>query len=843
MPELGLSAAEVAEREARGQVNRLARTASRSTADIVKANIFTRYNLILSVLLVIILLVAPIQDGLFGLVMIFNAAIGIVQELKAKRTLDRLRLIQAPTASVLREGRLIDIDVQKVVLDDIVEIRSGDQLVVDSVVIESADLEIDESLLTGESDAIPKNVGDTCRSGSFVVAGAGRVRATAVGSDAYAVKLAMEAKKFTMVKSELKTSIDLILAVVGWSLVPIGAILVWSQSDLQGGIQGAARGAIAAMVAMVPQGLVLLTSIAFAVAVVRLGRRQTLVQELPAVEILARVDTVCLDKTGTLTMGSLRHIDNIPLSPDVDQTWEAALGALAWSDPAPNTTMQAIKAGHPDPGWRVQKRVPFSSARGWSGVRFHDRGTWLLGGPETVAPGDQDLHMRAEALAARGHRVLLLANEANGQPAPAALVILGDEIRPDAAATLDYFARQGVDIKVISGDHPSTVASVAAQVGIADPAGAVDGSYLPTDEDELAALVSERTLFGRVSPHSKRHLIRAMQRAGHTVAMTGDGVNDVLALKDADIGIAMGNGSPASRSVAQLVLLNNDFDSLPHVVAEGRRIIANIERVANLFLAKTLYAVLLALATVVTQRAFPFLPRHLTLVGSLTIGIPGFFLALEPSAGRAQTGLLRRVWRFALPTGILAAGSSFLAFGIARAEGVPLEESQALATFVLAAVGLFTLTIISRPLTTARKTLIAAMAALIIVVYITPSLNMFYALPLPRPVIFFAGIGIAALTGSVMWLSLRAIGWVRMAAEIVSDPPRRSELGATVRTQLNRSLHSASGGRFGSPTFGTASPPASKKGSRPPVVDSGGGNKADQMRLPLSSQVEPPTDG
>ncbi len=797
-PELGLSAADVADRVARGQVNALGRGPSRTTADIVRANLLTRFNLILSVLLVVILFVAPIQDALFGIVMVVNAAIGIIQELRAKRTLDQLRLIEVPSATVLRDGQLVDVDVQQVVLDDVIEVRAGDQIVVDGSVLESAGLEIDESLLSGEADPIPKEPGDFCRSGSFVVAGIGRIMATAVGADAYAVRLATEARKFTLVKSELRAAIDVILAVVGWSLIPIGALLIWSQRDIDGGISAAARGAVAGMVAMIPQGLILLTSVAFAVAVVRLGQRRALVQELAAVEILARVDTVCLDKTGTLTQGKLRFIAAQPIdAADNQRDWAAAAGAIAWTDPTPNATMRALKTHYPDPGWPVKKRVPFSSARGWSGVRFKAHGTWLLGAPETVVPDRRELHAQARRLASLGQRVLLIAYESHGEPIPAAFLSLGDEMRPDAAATLRYFARQGVDVKVISGDHPDTVAAVASALGLGGPRGPVDASLLPEDEEDLRALVRQHQLFGRVTPHAKRRLVRSLQADGHTVAMTGDGVNDVLALKEADIGIAMGSGSPASRSVAQVVLLDNSFDALPHVVGEGRQIIANIERVANLFLTKTVYAVLLAFATAATQLAFPFLPRHLTLVGSLTIGIPAFFLALEPTASRARTGFLRRVWRFAVPTGILAAGASYLAYGLARSEGAGLEESRAVATLVLAAVGLFILTIPSRPLTTRRKALIASMAALFALVVLVPSLNSFYELPLPRPVVFFAAAGITALTGAFMWLALRAIGWFQEAAAIVADPPRRTAVQKQVRQGLNAATLTISRGRLG----------------------------------------------
>ncbi len=774
----GLTSRQVAERVAAGKLNVVPEGPSRTTKAILRDNILTRFNLILSVLLVIILIVAPIQDALFGAVMVINAAIGIIQELRAKRTLDRLALLSAPKTTAVRDGRPVEIAVGEVVLDDLLVLTPGDQVVVDGEVVESAGLEINESLLTGESDPIAKNPGDQCRSGSFVVAGTGKFVAGRVGADAYAAKLAIEAKQFRITSSELRNGIDWILLLVSWALVPTGILLIWSQVSLDEGFREAAQGTVAGLVAMVPQGLVLLTSMAFAVAVIRLGRRDVLVQELPAVEGLARVDTVCVDKTGTLTEGELRVLDVEVYDGDVDVA--TVLAAVAAADTTPNATMRAVASQYADaPDWSVINAVPFSSERKWSGVTFAGRGTWVLGAPEIVARTHPDVVRASDRHAATGMRVLALAgtdtavggDDLPAGLAPVALVVLGDRIRPDAAETLEYFARQNVAVKVISGDHPSTVSAIAAKVGVPSAGNVVDARELPKDPNRLAEIMERGTVFGRVQPHQKREMVRALQRRGHTVAMTGDGVNDVLALKDADIGVAMGNGSGASRAVAQVVLLDSAFASLPAVVAEGRRVIANIERVANLFVTKTIYAVLLAVAVAIAVLPFPFLPRHLTLVGSLTIGIPGFFLALEPTARRAQRGFVGRVMRFAVPVGAVAALSTFGAYGLAQIEDVGLEESRTMATLVLVAVGLFALLVVCRPLTTTRKWLVGSMAGLFVLTLVWDFARDFYALDLPRAIVFFAAIGIAAMTGSVIYLALVSSRWIQSAPELMQQAP------------------------------------------------------------------------
>ena len=788
---LGLTRSEVAEREAAGQVNAVPTGPSRTLAQIIRANVFTLFNLLLGALLVLVLIVAPIQDALFGIVLITNSGIGIFQELRAKKTLDRLALLSAPKARAVRDGKEVDLPVDRVVLDDLLALRPGDQIVVDGEVTDAAGLEVNESLLTGESDPVLKAPGDPVLSGSFVSAGGGRYRATRVGPEAYAVRLAEEAKRFTLVRSELRNGINRILAVIAWVMVPTVTLLVWSQMSLEDdvGVKEALRGTAAGIVAMVPEGLVLLTSVAFAVGVVRLGRRRVLVQELPAVEGLARVDVICFDKTGTLTEGRLA-VESLEVL-DERHDPAPALGALAASDPNPNATLQAIGEAFAAPaaGWWATRTIPFSSARKWSGASYGSAGSWVLGAPEMVLPDDPMVIASMEAAASRGRRVLLLARAAaalDGETLPAglepvALVGLTDRIRPDAAQTLRYFAAQGVAAKVISGDHPQTVAAIAAQVGLADADRVVDARTLPEEGEELADAVEQGTIFGRVTPHQKRAMVAALQSRGHVVAMTGDGVNDALALKDADIGIAMGSGAAASRAVAQLVLLDGSFATLPSVVAEGRRVISNIERVANLFLTKTVYAFLLAVLVGVFSRPFPFVPRHLTLVGSLTIGIPAFFLALAPSAQRARPGFVRRVVSFALPVGGLAAAATYCAYELAIFEDVGLVKARTLAALVLVSIGLFALIINARPLTPWRRLLIGGMAGIFLIVLASPGWREFFELDLPRLVVLLAGVGIVGLTGGILYGSLRAVGWLQQVPELLRAPAARGGLGPTLR--------------------------------------------------------------
>ena len=755
---VGLTDAEVLERVRRGQTNDVPQTTSRTLLQIVRANVLTPFNALLGGLLVVILVVGPIQDALFGGVLVANALVGIVQELRAKRTLDRLAVLTAPRARAVREGEVREIPVGGVVLDDVLEVRPGDQIVVDGDLVTSNGLEIDESLLTGESEPVSKETGDTVLSGSFAAAGSGRYRATRIGRAAYAHVLGERARRFTLVNSELRTGINRIIVMVTCVLLPTATLLFVSQLGSLSSPQAALRGAVAGTVAMVPEGLVLLTSVAFAVGVVRLGQRSVLVQELPAIEGLARVDVLCTDKTGTLTEGRLA-VDGVePVGGEARV--EEALAALAAADPSPNATMLAIGSAFGDSArrWPLIAAVPFSSTRKWSGASFDGFGAWVLGAPDVLldARNAEAVRARAGELAAAGRRVLLLGRAPGGitgeelprEMEPAALVILRDRVRSDAPEILRYFAQRGVAVKLITGDHLGTAIATADQAGLKGSADAVDGRDLPDDPALLAHAVEQRSVFGRVTPEQKRAMIVALRSRGHVVAMTGDGVNDVLALKEADIGVAMASGSPAARATAQLVLLDSSFASLPSVVDEGRRVLTNIERTANLFLTKTVYAMLLALAVGVLQLPFPFLPRQLTLVGTLTIGIPGFFLALAPDASRARPGFVGRVLRFAVPAGLMAAAATLAAYGLIRGEGVDLEEARTVATVVLFWIGLVVLTMVAVPLTLARRALVVATGVAFLAVMAIPSIRGFFALSLPSGIEWLAAVGIAAIVAT-----------------------------------------------------------------------------------------------
>lgn len=687
----GLTSAEVAERVARGEVNELPPRSGRTTWDIVKANVFTRINFLLMILFVMVLTTGSIVNALFGILIIINSGIGIVQELRAKRTLDNLAVVGEGKPLVRRDGVASGIPREDVVLDDIIEIGPGDQIIVDGEVVEASYLEVDESLLTGESDAQEKQPGSPVMSGSFVVAGVGAFRATKVGHDSYAAKLTMEASKFSLVKSELQSGINQILRLITWLLIPVGLATVWVQWNQPGTWQEKVLSMAGALVPMVPEGLVLLTSLAFAVGVVRLGQQNVLVQELPAIEGLARVNVVCADKTGTLTENGLQFGGLDVLDDEADAVREV-LAQLAAADPRPNASVQALAHALPITGdaWTVTAVAPFTSAKKWSGLSFDGHGHWVLGAPDVLAAHGSSAAARAEQAGSTGRRVLLLAEsdrpvdapDAPGTVTPRALVVLEQKVRPEARHTLAYFAEQDVAVKVISGDNATSVGAVTGSLGV-DTGEVIDARHLPDNPDEFADKVEQAGVFGRVTPQQKRQMVAALQSRGHTVAMTGDGVNDVLAIKDSDLGVAMGSGAAATRSVAQLVLLDDSFATLPGVVAEGRRVIGNIERVANFFLTKTMYSILLALLVAIWRLPFPFVPIHISFVGWFTIGIPASILALAPNAERARPGFLRRVMSFSIPSGVVVAVTTFIAYLLVRPTGTDAAAAMQASTATL----------------------------------------------------------------------------------------------------------------------------------------------------------------
>ena len=777
----GLTDAEVAQRVADGKTNDVPTRAARSVSDIVRANVFTRINAILGVLLVIVLSTGSVINGAFGLLIIANSAIGIIQELRAKQTLDKLAIVGQAKPLVRRQSGTTALLPSEVVLDDVIEIGPGDQIVVDGEVLEENNLEVDESLLTGEADSIAKDAGDNVMSGSFVVAGSGAYRATKVGREAYAAKLADEASKFTLVKSELRSGINKILQFITYLLWPAGLLTIYTQlftTDV--GWRRAVLAMVGALVPMVPEGLVLMTSIAFAVGVVRLGHRQCLVNELPAIEGLARVDVVCADKTGTLTENGMRVSDLKPLS-------AAAVGdvlaQLASDDARPNASMQAIAEAYKmPPGWTATATAPFKSATKWSGASNGEYGNWVIGAPDVLLERGSPVAEQAEQIGSSGLRVLLLGSsdlpvdhaDAPGAVTPVALVVLEQRVRPDARDTLDYFASQNVSIKVISGDNAVSVGAVAGSLGLEGET--MDARQLPDQADNLADTLEEYTTFGRVRPDQKRAMVHALQSRGHTVAMTGDGVNDVLALKDADIGVAMGSGSSASRSVAQIVLLDNKFATLPYVVGEGRRVIGNIERVSNLFLTKTVYSVLLATLVGLAGLAskifgsdpllFPFQPIHVTIAAWFTIGIPAFILSLAPNNERAHPGFVRRVMTSALPSGLVVGIATFSSY-LAAYQGREASETQqtqastaALITLLVTAV--WVLAVVARPYQWWRVALVSVSGLAYVVIFSIPAAQKTFMLDPSNMVITLMALGVglvgAAIIEAIWWVQGRILG-------------------------------------------------------------------------------------
>ncbi len=727
---------------ASGKVNDVRDTGSRSLSSIIRSNTLTPFNALIGTLWVAMMIVAPWQDALFGFVIVFNTLIGTIQEYRSARTLAKLSLLNEARPTVIRDGREVQISLRELVIDDLVLISTGDQIAVDGDVLQAAGCEIDESLLTGEADPVPKSTGDELLSGSFVVSGSARYRVTRVGSESFAGRLTLQARQFQTTSSELRDSINRFIRYVSFALIPVGALLTYSQLRADQSLPDAIRGAIAGVVTMVPEGLVLLTSIAMAVGVLRLAQRNALVQDMPAVETLARVDVVCVDKTGTLTAPGMSVQEVVALD---GSDPGRILGALAAAEEHPNPTMLALAKRFPQAG-SVQDAVPFSSARKWSAARIADR-WWVIGAPDVVDPT-----VDTGRWSATGARVLLLAvtdqtveaDSALPLLTPSALVVIDQQLRDDAAETVAYFLEQDVALKVISGDNAATVGAIAERAGI-------PGAETPVDarsEDPVAA-VERASVFGRVNPDQKQDMVDALRGEGHTVAMTGDGVNDVLALKRADLGIAMGSGSPATRAVAQLVLLDSKWSSLPRVVAEGRRVLGNIERVSDVFLTKSMYALLIALATGVAAVPFPFLPRHLTLISALTIGIPGFFLALMPNAERFRPGFFHRVMVFAIPSGAIAATTAFSAYYAALMLDT-VDEARTDATIALFMVTVTVLAVSARPMNAIRAAIVLSMIGAFLAVLFIPPLSQFFALSIsPDPegaaTVAIGGLGMVAV--------------------------------------------------------------------------------------------------
>ena len=789
----GLTLDEVRSRTEVGQTNVMPSDTGRSFWRIMQANLFTLFNLIVGGSFALLLVLGYWQDALFGFFVIANVVIGVAQEFRAKLTLSRLAVLNAPKARVMRDGSIAEIRVGEVVMDDVFVLSVGDQVTADAVVLESHGLDIDESLLTGEADPVSSPAGRELMSGSTVVAGSGLARVIRVGADSYAAKITAEAKQFSLVRSELRSGIAKIIRWITILLLPVGAIVVNGQMQAVGGWEvaiatGAWRDATvasaASLIAMIPQGLVFMTSVALAVGAVKLARHEVLVQELAAVEGLARVDMLCLDKTGTLTEGRMVLDFVEPLGgAELDSASEAVLAWMGTDRNANATSMALVARFTSPPAEQPVRAIEFSSRRKWSAVLFADgpaRGTWVLGAPDIVladVPEATDALARFAERATAGERTVVLARTAvvleppvelaDGERAPepelpaglsaVALVSFREKVRDDAQETLGYFREQEVELCVISGDDPRTVAAVAREAGIHHEGPGFDARKLPDDEGELDAIMREHRVFGRVSPEQKKAMVLSLQRLGHTVAMTGDGVNDALALKHADMGIAMGSGAAATRAVARLVLLDGQFSRLPRIVAEGRQVIANVERLAKLFLSKTTYAILFAIVFGALLWPFPFLPRQLSIVDGLTIGLPALVLALLPNIQRYRPGFLRRAARFCIPSGLIVGGTLISVVAYAYLGGNEPEVVQTLAVITLTLTALWVLVILSRPFTLITSLVVAAAYLGLPVLLFIPVVTDFLQLGAPPLDLVLIAVGASAIGSIVLEIMHRII--------------------------------------------------------------------------------------
>lgn len=722
----GLSLPEAEKRREAGQENTPPRHATRTAGRIVRDNCLTLFNLVNVSLAALILVFGDIRNTLFLGVTVFSTCIGIAQELRAKFTIDRLSILNKAMVDVVRGGDLISIESTRIVLGDTLLLHAGDQVTADGVCTHCLGLRVNESLITGEADEIVKQPGDPVWSGSFVAVGSAYIRVTAVGSDSFAARLSAEAKQEKRKKSLIMLALGKIVKVLTIAIIPVGIVLY--ASKISGGlsVEEAVTGTAAALVGMIPQGLILLTNIAFAVGVINLGKHKAMVQTLSCLETLARVDTLCLDKTGTITNGDLSVAKVVPLNGYGEKEIEAFLASLLTATPDKNQTVVALKKefldarrdmAQPAPQEPVSI-IPFSSARKYSGVEFADR-TLLIGATAFVLPDDQELCRQAKELSKDGSRVLILA-EGDGALQGAAFILLEDTIRDEAKDTFAYFREQGVAIKVISGDDPATVSGVAARAEIRNAGDSIDlshyasGSVHDATTENGAPIVSrpdtEKTVFGRVSPYQKRALVRLMRENGHTVAMTGDGVNDVLALKEADCSVAMAGGSEAARSIADVVLLSSDFSSMISAVKEGRRVINNIEKVAALYLVKTIFSTLLALIYTLISDPYPFTPIQLTLISTLTIGIPSFFLTLRPNYQKVQGDLLSRIIVGAVPTALAVVLNILLARVIGDALHLTPADLSTICTFVTGVLGLALVCRVSLPMDSKRGFMLAGIS-------------------------------------------------------------------------------------------------------------------------------------
>lgn len=712
----GLTQAEVEERIADGQVNAIQDSSNRSVKDIVMGNTLTFFNFINIVLLALVLSVRSYKNMLFIFIIIANTLIGIFQEIKAKITLDKLKILTVSHVDVIRDGVKKSVTVSELVKDDVILLKSGGQIPADGVILDG-EVDVNESLLTGESDSIHKMCGSKVLSGSFVTSGKAMCLLTEVGHDCYMEKLSSEAKQFKRYKTELQRNLDTILKFISIIIVPLGIILFAKQYWISGSTyEQAALDTVAAVLGMIPEGLVLLTSVALALGAVRLARRSTLVRELFCIETLARVDTLCLDKTGTITEGHLCVQGEESVKEDIDL--EQLMGRMVSALGDENETFQALRQHYKrNQSTNTKLVLPFSSERKFSGVVFEGEGTYLMGAYQFIFPqADPAVLEKIAEYASKGLRVLTVAHSPNEMTdytlaedfEIVGFVFMTDVVRKNAPDILGYFEEQGVDLKVISGDDPVTVAAIAARAGLKDADKYIDATTINTDE-EMEDAILKYSVFGRVTPKQKQQMVRLLKQNGRTVAMTGDGVNDVLALKDADVSIAMASGSEAAKNTANLVLLNSDFASLPHIVNEGRRVINNIKAAASMFLIKTGFSVLTALLTIIVGQNYPFQPIQLSVINGCAVAIPTMLLQLEPSFQKVNKHFFREVLRMSMPAAITITAMITIINNIGHSIGTPREMLSTVCVLATGWVYLITLRQVYSPMTGYRKFVIYLM--------------------------------------------------------------------------------------------------------------------------------------
>ena len=722
----GLSDEEVKSRVAEGRVNITKNNHQKTTAQIVRSHTITYFNLLNLAFAALIIATGQFKNVLFIGVVVCNAVIGIIQELRVKSLIDKLTVITAAKAKIVRGGILRELPVEEIVVDDIIRVSPGDQIATDGVIVSSDGLEVNESMLTGEAKPVRKEAGDQLLSGSFIVAGVGAYRVEKVGNETYASTIVEKAQTKKRATSEMQNTIGTIIKVISILIIPLGALLARSQDLSSGGdLPQTVVLTVSGIIGMIPEGLVLLTSVSFILGVGRLAQKNALVQEMEAIEALARVDVLCTDKTGTITTGDLTVSDVITLaSLDLERVKDI-MSEIGGAFEDKNPTQEALDSYFGSrSGWVVREKIPFSSARKYRAVGFQSRGDYVLGAPEFLVPGNKRLLALLSQYTKEGYRVLLLGRsdrisaeeESIGHVVPVAVIVISDVIKTDAADVFDYFADNGVSVKVISGDNPETVSTIAKKAGVSGYDKYLDASTLPQDQDEFAAAIEGCNIFGRVKPEQKQQFVRAWQQSGNTVAMGGDGVNDVLAIKDADCGIAMAAGSEVAKHSAHIVLLDSDFTSMKDIVKEGRQIIANIERVSSLYLTKTIYSVILVFIYILLKKAYPFTTLQMGLINIACIGMPSFLLTLEQSEKVTRGGFLRHVLKVAAPGAFTMVTTLILVQVLSEIWG---WSTQIYSTFTLVLgsyVGMLIVIQVCSPLNRYRKLIVGASIAVILLV-------------------------------------------------------------------------------------------------------------------------------